>query len=147
MPICYLLSWGHSISAWAGHIYAHQLCSAFAAWGGISRYKGSGRIGAPGRGRACRRWAGGRWAAGGGRGAAAPGAAQTAARPATPAETFPAPVHSITVISLPVMCFPSPGWCGTEEILSTVSTVNWVLLGSGESNKGYDCGSLHQQFV
>ncbi len=29
-----------------------------------------------------------------------------------------------------------PGWRGAVQILSTVPTVEWVLLGSGESNKG-----------
>jgi hypothetical protein len=29
-----------------------------------------------------------------------------------------------------------PGWRGAVKILSTVSTVDGVLLGSGESNKG-----------
>jgi hypothetical protein len=29
-----------------------------------------------------------------------------------------------------------PGWRGAVKILSTVPTVDWVLLGSGESNKG-----------
>ncbi len=29
-----------------------------------------------------------------------------------------------------------PGWRGAVSILSTVPTVDWVLLGSGESNKG-----------
>ena len=29
-----------------------------------------------------------------------------------------------------------PGWRGAVQILSTVPTVDWVLLGSGESNKG-----------
>ena len=29
-----------------------------------------------------------------------------------------------------------PGWRGSVQILSTVPTVDWVLLGSGESNKG-----------
>ena len=29
-----------------------------------------------------------------------------------------------------------PGWRGAIQILSTVPTVDWVLLGSGESNKG-----------
>ena len=29
-----------------------------------------------------------------------------------------------------------PGWRGALQILSTVPTVDWVLLGSGESNKG-----------
>ncbi len=28
-----------------------------------------------------------------------------------------------------------PGWRGAEEVLSTVSTVDWVLRGSGESDK------------
>ena len=28
------------------------------------------------------------------------------------------------------------GWRGAVQILSTVSTVDWVLLGFGESNKG-----------
>ena len=32
----------------------------------------------------------------------------------------------------------SPGWRGAVEILSTVPTVDWALLGSGESNKGQD---------
>ncbi len=35
-----------------------------------------------------------------------------------------------------------PGWRGPVQILSTVPTVDWVLLGSGESIKGWDCGSL-----
>ena len=35
-----------------------------------------------------------------------------------------------------------PGWRGAVQILSTVPTVDWVLLGSGKSNKGYDFGSL-----
>ena len=35
-----------------------------------------------------------------------------------------------------------PGWRGAVLILSTVPTVDWVLLGSGESNKGQDFGSL-----
>jgi hypothetical protein len=38
------------------------------------------------------------------------------------------------------MIFPSAylglGWQGAVQILSTVPTVDWVLLGSGESNKG-----------
>ena len=29
-----------------------------------------------------------------------------------------------------------PGWRGAVQVLSTVLTVDWVLLGSGESNKG-----------
>ncbi len=29
-----------------------------------------------------------------------------------------------------------PGWRGAEQILSTVPTVDWVLLGPGESIKG-----------
>ncbi len=32
-------------------------------------------------------------------------------------------------------------------MLSTVPAVDWVLLGSGESNKGYICGSLNMQLV
>ena len=31
---------------------------------------------------------------------------------------------------------PGPRLTGAVQILSTVPTVNWVLLGSGESNKG-----------
>ena len=30
----------------------------------------------------------------------------------------------------------SPGWRGAVQILSTVPTVDWVSLGSGESDKG-----------
>ena len=30
----------------------------------------------------------------------------------------------------------APGWRGATLIMSTVPTVDWVLLGSGESNKG-----------
>ena len=32
-------------------------------------------------------------------------------------------------------------------MLSTVPTVDWVLLGFGESNQGYTCGSLQLQLV
>ena len=32
-------------------------------------------------------------------------------------------------------------------ILSTMPTVDWVLLGSGESNKGHECGSLYLRLV
>jgi hypothetical protein len=34
-----------------------------------------------------------------------------------------------------------PGWRGPIQILSTVPTVDWALLGSGESDKGRICGS------
>ena len=40
-----------------------------------------------------------------------------------------------------------PGWRGAVQILSTVPTVVWVLLGSGESNKGQEFGSLYMQLV
>ena len=33
------------------------------------------------------------------------------------------------------------------SILSTMPTVDWVLLGSGESNKGQELGSLYLQLV
>ena len=40
-----------------------------------------------------------------------------------------------------------PGWRGAVYILSTVPVVEWVLLGSGESNKGQEPGSLYLQLV
>ena len=35
------------------------------------------------------------------------------------------------------------GWRGAVQILSTMPTVDWVLLGSGKSNKGQELGSLY----
>ncbi len=35
-----------------------------------------------------------------------------------------------------IACYSGPGWRGPVQILSTVPTNDWVLLGSGESNKG-----------
>ena len=40
-----------------------------------------------------------------------------------------------------------PGWRGAVKILSTVPSVDWVLLGSDESSKGWDFGSLQLQLV
>ncbi len=40
-----------------------------------------------------------------------------------------------------------PGRQGAVQILNTEPTIDWVLLGSGESNKGKDCGSLYLQLV
>ena len=39
------------------------------------------------------------------------------------------------------------GLPGTVQMLSTLPTVDWVVLGSGESNKGKDIGSLYIQLV
>ena len=39
------------------------------------------------------------------------------------------------------------GWQGADYILSIMPTVDWVFLGSGESNKGQDFGSLCVQLV
>ncbi len=40
-----------------------------------------------------------------------------------------------------------PGWRGLVQVLSTVLIVDWVLLGSGESNKGYNLGSFQVQRI
>ena len=34
------------------------------------------------------------------------------------------------------------GWRGAIQILSTAPTVDWVLLGPGESNNGQEFGNL-----
>ncbi len=39
-----------------------------------------------------------------------------------------------------------PGWRGAVKILSTMPTVDWVLLGSGKSIKGWDYGSRYCSF-
>jgi hypothetical protein len=39
------------------------------------------------------------------------------------------------------MTLRRPRLVGTVEILSTVPTVDWALLGPGEYNKGQNCGS------
>jgi hypothetical protein len=41
----------------------------------------------------------------------------------------------------------SPGWRWAVYILSTVPVVDWVLLGSGESDKGQELGSPYLQPV
>jgi hypothetical protein len=40
-----------------------------------------------------------------------------------------------------------PGWRRAVSILSTVPTDDWVLLGSGDSNKGQELGSFYLQLV
>ena len=40
-----------------------------------------------------------------------------------------------------------PGWRGAVYLLITMPTVDWVLLGSCEANKGQEFGSLHLQLV
>ena len=44
-------------------------------------------------------------------------------------------------------CLGRPQSAGGCIKLSTVPTVDWVLLGSGESTQGYDCDSLKLQLV
>jgi hypothetical protein len=50
-------------------------------------------------------------------------------------------------IKTATQCPCGSGWRRPVYILSTVPTVDWVLLGSGESNKGWGFGSLHLQLV
>ena len=40
-----------------------------------------------------------------------------------------------------------PGWWRAVYILSTVPTDDWVLFGSGDSNKGQELGSLYLQLA
>ncbi len=47
----------------------------------------------------------------------------------------------------PLLCCNGvgPGWRVAVQLLSIMPTVDWVLLGSGESHKGWEFGSLYMQ--
>ncbi len=52
----------------------------------------------------------------------------------------------VTVLYSQSLLF-GPGWRGAVQILSTVPTLDGVLLGAGESNKGSEFGSLYTRLV